>query len=285
MTGLALGLLLGTGLVLVWQSCWPRQPRERTPSRTLLRLQDELTQAGISASVLTIPVVCAVAGCVVGLLVGLLTAVLPIGVCFGAMAAWLPVGAVRWRARRRRTRLRELWPDVVDNLASAVRAGMSLPEAVSQLAVRGPAELREPFDAFARSYRASGRFHLALDELKASLADPVADRIVESLRIARDVGGSDLGRLLRTLSAFLRDDARTRSELETRQGWTINAARLAVAAPWIVLALLATRPASIEAYGSPTGAMVLGTGAGVSLVAYRLMLRIARLPEDERVLR
>ena len=54
--------------------------------------------------------------------------------------------------------------------------------------------------------------------------------------MAREVGGTDLGRLLRTLSAFLREDARTRAELETRQGWTVNAARLAVAAPWIVLA-------------------------------------------------
>ena len=85
-------------------------------------------------------------------------------------------------------------------------------------------------------YRATGRFHDCLDRLKDRLSDPVADRIIESLRIAREVGGSDLGRLLRTLSAFLREDARTRAELETRQSWTVNAARLAVAAPWIVLA-------------------------------------------------
>ena len=60
----------------------------------------------------------------------------------------------------------------------------------------------------------------------------MGDRLVESLRIAREVGGTDLGHLLRTLSGFLREDARTRAELETRQSWTVNAARLAVAAPW-----------------------------------------------------
>ncbi len=84
---------------------------------------------------------------------------------------------------------------------------------------------------------------------------------------------------------FLREDARTRAELETRQGWTVNAARLATAAPWVVLAMLSLQHDSLQAFSTPAGAAVLGIGAGVTLVAYRLMIRIGRLPEDERVLR
>jgi tight adherence protein B len=98
------------------------------------------------------------------------------------------------------------------------------------------------------------------------------------------VGGSDLGRLLRTLSAFLRDELRVRTELETRQGWVANAAKLAVAGPWILLALLSFRSASIQAYQQPSGIAVLLVGAAVSVVAYRVMVRLGRLPEDERVL-
>ena len=64
---------------------------------------------------------------------------------------------------------------------------------------------------------------------------PVGDRVVEALRVAREVGGGDLGPLLRALSGYSRDDLRTRAELESRQSWTVNAARLAVAAPWVVL--------------------------------------------------
>jgi len=156
---------------------------------------------------------------------------------------------------------------------------------VVQLAQRGPEPLRPAFRRFGEDYRATGRFGECLDRLKAALADPVADRIVEALRVARDVGGTELGRLLRTLSQFLREDARTRAELQTRQGWTVNAARLALCAPWVVLALLALRPETVVAYNSATGVLVLLVGGGVSLFAYRLMLRIARLPEDERVLR
>ena len=99
------------------------------------------------------------------------------------------------------------------------------------------------------------------------------------------MGGSDLGRLLRTLSSFLREDARTRAELETRQSWVVNAARLAVAAPWLLLGLLSIRTESIRAYNAPGGWIVLGVGAGLRLVAYRLMLRLGRLPVERRVLR
>lgn len=174
---------------------------------------------------------------------------------------------------------------MVDHLASAVRAGLSLPEGVSGLGTRGPEPLRPSFERFAEDYRAFGAFGPCLDRLADDLADPASDRIVEALRLAREVGGTDLGRLLRTLSAFLRDDLRTRSELEARQGWTVSAARLALAAPWIVLLLLATRTNTVQAYDSATGVIVLVSGGAASVVAYLVMRRIGRLPQEPRVLR
>lgn len=289
MTGLALGLCAGLGLFSIWWSCWPLDVGAAGTGRRhrqLERWADDLVVAGLPGlGVGRLALLSAVAGLVTTLLVLGLTGVPAIAVCFGAIAAGVPAVLVRSLAHRKRAHLRDLWPDVIDNLASAVRAGLSLPEALGQLSVRGPERLRPPFAAFAHDYRASGRFNDALDRLKERLADPVGDRVVESLRVARDVGGSDLGKLLRTLSQFLRHEARTRGELEGRQSWTVNGARLAVAAPWIVLALLSTRPESVAAYGRPAGAVVLGGGAALSVVAYRMMLRIARLPDEERVLR
>ena len=155
---------------------------------------------------------------------------------------------------------------------------------MSQLGHRGPEELRPAFAAFAQDYRITGRFHDCLDRLKERLSDPVADRLIESLRIAREVGGSDLGRLLRTLSVFLRDDSRTRAELETRQSWTVNGARLAVAAPWLVLLLLCFQPDVIQRYATGAGVVVLATGGLLCAAAYRLMVRIGRLPVERRIL-
>ncbi|MCC2334730.1 type II secretion system F family protein [Cellulomonas wangsupingiae] len=285
--GVVVGLLLGAGLACVWWSWWPVVAvGGRRPDGWTARVQDTLTQAEIAG--VTPGGLVAVSG-LVGLVVAavsfLVVPVPAVNVCFGAFAVTAPLTLVRGRARRRLAAARELWPDVVDHLASGVRAGLSLPEAVAQLGDRGPAELRPPFRAFAEDYRATGRFADSLDTLKDRLADPVADRIIEALRLTRDVGGTDLGRLLRTLSSFLREDLRTRGEIEARQGWTVYAARLAVAAPWVVLAMLATRPEAIRAYDSAAGAAVLLVGAASTVVAYRLMLRVARLPDDPRVLR
>ncbi|WP_068401563.1 type II secretion system F family protein [Kribbia dieselivorans] len=288
MTGLFLGALLGTGLFLVWWACWvqPEVPRVGSRGRMLDALRDEIAQAGMTGAtptgVLTVSVVLFA---VVFLGFVATVKVVPIAACFGLIAAGLPIVIIRGRARHRRHVLRDLWPDAVDNISSAVRAGLALPEALAQLGVRGPVELRPAFIAFGEDYRATGRFHDCLDRLKERLSDPVADRLIESLRVAREVGGTDLGSLLRTLSSFLREDARTRAELETRQAWTVNAARLAVAAPWIVLAMMTTRPDSMAAYGTVTGVLVLAIGGALTVVAYQLMLRIGRLSEDERVLR
>lgn len=288
MRALAIGLLLGLGLFCIWWSTWPREPvPARSPRAGLrVRLRDELAQAGyVSVTPGNVITACAVGGVLIFLLVAAATRVLPVAAAFALMAGYSPLALVRMRARRRRTQLRDLWPDVVDNIASGVRAGLALPEALSQLAVRGPEELRPAFASFAQDYRTSGRFQECLDRLKDRLSDPVADRLVESLRIAREVGGSDLGRLLRTLSGFLREDARTRAEIETRQGWTVNAARLASAAPWAVLAMMSLQRESLQVFSSAGGVLVLAVGAAVTLLAYRLMIRIGRLPEDERVLR
>ena len=290
--GAALGLLLGLGLFCVWWACWPVASADgaddSAPARPGWsdRLRDDLTAAGVQG---LSPSVLAAASVMVGVVVGAgslaVSGAPPVAACFGLITAAAPLALVRSRAASRRAHVRELWPEAVDHLASGVRAGLSLPEALAALGQRGPTQLRPAFAAFADDYRATGRFVACLDALKERLADPVGDRVVESLRLTREVGGSDLGRLLRTLSAFLRDDARTRAELRARQSWTVHGARLAVAAPWLVLALLATRPEAVAAYDSASGVVVLAVGAVLSAVAYRLMLRLGRLPEERRVLR
>jgi tight adherence protein B len=209
----------------------------------------------------------------------------PVAVVFALIAAQGPTTIVRSRSRQRQRERALAWPEAIDDLASAVRAGLSLGDALAALGVRGPETLRPAFVAFTLDLQISGHFGTALDRLKDRLADPTGDRVVESLRVARDVGGGDLGRLLRNLSWFLREDARTRAELTARQAWAVNGARLAVAAPWLVLLLLSFRREVIGRYATPTGVVVLLAGVGACVVAYALMMRIGRLPVERRVLR
>jgi len=282
---LAIPAVLVAGLVLVGLGVDGR-PRTARSRRWAGRFQDWATQAGVRGVRLWhVVAVLGGAGVAVGVAVVALTRSLWLGLAFAGLAGWLPLGALRARRRRRLRELREVWPDAIDNLASGVRAGMSLPEAVAGLAERGPETLRAPFARFADDYHANGRFSTALDRLKDELADPTADRVVEALRLAREVGGSELGRTLRTLSGFLRDEQRVRKELEARQTWVVVAARMAFATPWAVLLLLATKPEAVAAYRGTGGAVVLAVGAAMAVAGYRMMLAIGRLPTEERVLR
>lgn len=280
------GLALGVGIVLVWAALARAPLPDRPTPRWWVAWCDVVTRAdmpGLTGGRL-------VALCVLAGLAGFLTALAAtrawtIGAALGALCLPLPAAAARSRANRRALAARACWPDVVDSLVSGVRAGVGLPELLVEVGRSGPEPLRPAFAAFARDFRADGRFDAALDGLKARLADSVADRLVEALRIARQVGGADLGQLLRDLGFLLREDARVRGELEARQSWTVNAARLGVAAPWVVLVLLGTQGQAQAAYQSAQGAAVLVVGLAASVLAYLLMRRIGRLSHEERSLR
>ena len=282
--GVVVGLGVGVGLMLVWSAFTLPRPQLRAGRRSS-GLRDLMDRAGLGrVSVSSLAALCASVGLVAFVVVQVVSRTVPVALAFGVIGAYLPVMVVRSRARTRQQEFALVWPDAVDNLTSAVRAGMSLPDALAGLATSGPEPLRDPFAQFALDYQVSGRFSESLDRLKERLADPVGDRMVEGLRVAREVGGGDLGRLLRNLSHYLREDARTRSELQSRQAWTVNGARLAVASPWLVLLLMSFQSEVIRRYASPTGVVVLVIGAVLCVAAYRLMMRIGRLPTERRIL-
>ncbi len=284
--GALVGLGVGIGLALVWSAFFvPRRPR-RTSTTDVGPVAGLLARAGLGdVAVPSFLALCLASGALTALVIQVVSRTAPVAVAFGVMGGYLPVAVVAGRARRRQRDFAEVWPEAVDNLASAVRAGMSLPDALAGLGTRGPEPLREAFDSFALDYQVTGRFGDCLDRLKEELADPVGDRVVEGLRIAREVGGGELGRLLRNLSGYLRDDARTRSEMESRQAWTVNGARLAVAAPWLVLLVMSFQSDVIRRYSSPAGVAILTLGAAVCVGAYWSMMRIGRLPVERRILR
>lgn len=281
---LGLGALLGLGLLLVVSPLmWPARPVDDRRSIAAARVRDELSLAGLARVPLGVVIaVAAVFGVVAGALAQAVFAISVITLVAAFLGVALVPIVVRARASRRRAANRAVWPDVVDHLVASVRAGMSLPESVSALAELGPSATRGAFATFEAEYRRTGNFALCLDELKSTLADPVADRILETLRMAREVGGSDVTAVLRGLSGYLREDAALRAEVVARQSWIRNAARLGVAAPWLLLLVLASRHETIVAYDSAAGTTLIIAGVAVSIVAYQAMVTLGRLPEERR---
>lgn len=284
--GTVISLIAGTGLVLVWSSFWEQEPRPPREKAAINRMRDRLNQAGMhDLGITTFIVTCLIIAIIAWIVTFAISTSLAISTVASILLALSPMWYVSMAARRRRTEISALWPDTIDDLISAIRAGMSLPEALASLADRGPEPLQHHFRDFAAHYQATGRFDECLTTLKARIADADADRIIEALRITREVGGTDLTKLLGTLADFLRKDLATRRELEARQSWTTAGARIATVAPWIVLLLLSTRKETTQAFDTPLGLMVLATGVVMTALAYVLMLRLGRLPEEERVLR
>lgn len=264
--GLVVGLLFAAGVLAMWTSSVPKpRPAQSHPivSRSHLAAVGGAAAGGVGALILTgLPIV---------------------GVMALVVGAYVPT-ALRSRQRKRQASVRaHAWPEVIDSLVSAVRAGMSLPEALSSVGMRGPDCLKSEFAAFADDYRTTGQFDTAIANLRDRLKDPVADRVCEAMLVAREVGGSDLGQMLRTLSDFVRQDLRLRDEVTARRSWTVNGARLAVAAPWIVLVLLSSQPEVVEAYRSAEGIVVLSASALICVLAYWLMSKIAELPAPGRL--
>ena len=210
--------------------------------------------------------------------VALVVTTVPVFALLAAVSAcFIPSAVRRRRDAKRRAAREQAWPNVLDDVTSAVRAGLNLPEAISKAGRAAPVDLQPAFRGFDAHYARTGDFGAALEAMRIEIHDGVFDQLAHALVMARDVGGGDLTQVLRSLGVFIRAELQLRGELLARQSWSVNSARMAVAAPWLVLVMLSARPSTVEAYRTGTGALVLLGVALSSVFAYAAMLRIARL--------
>lgn len=184
---------------------------------------------------------------------------------------------------KRNSAIQGACPELIDILISGVQSGLSLNESLSGLAVRGPEIFRSEFHVFTENLYQSGDFNRALTTVKDSLAHPTVDQIIEALLIAKELGGAELLTILRLLGKFIREDLTLRREIEVKQNWIKNSAHLSAAAPWILLLLLSTQPATAEAFSTPTGIAILCAGLGLTALAYLWMNSLSRIPTPNRI--
>jgi tight adherence protein B len=208
-----------------------------------------------------------------------LTALGPIATVAMVLAGW---GMVRSRIDRRERALRAAWPGVCDHLRQAVRSGAGVGEAVWSVADHVPLELRPAFARYQQALEAGQSVSGALTRLKSDVANPVADRIIEALRMAHEVGGPELPRILADLQSSVRADWQVREDALAKQAWIRAASKLGVAAPWIVLVMISGRTETQTSYATPAGVTLLLVGAGVSAFAFKVMQKLGTLPAEKR---
>lgn len=107
---------------------------------------------------------------------------------FGALAP-LPRIGYAWLRHRRLRQFEEQLPDALMMLAGALRAGLSLNMAISQLVVEAPAPLGQEFTLLLREQRLGVTLEQSLNGLARRVPTQTTILVVSAMRIATETGG------------------------------------------------------------------------------------------------
>ena len=216
-------------------------------------------------------------------LVFFVTSSLVIALTFSFLVMVITTIAAKRTNNKRFNAMTAAWPEVIDHLVTGIQSGLSITESLIGLSTRGPEVLRPLFSEFAGSMKSRGNFDLSRAKLKIECAQTGSDQIFEAIAISKTLGGAELLTILHTVGTFLRQDLALRREIEVKHGWIKNSAHLSAAAPWLLLLLLSTQPATARAFSTSSGVLILSFGVAMTAIAYVWMNRLGRLPELPRV--
>lgn len=153
-------------------------------------------------------------GFVVFVLAYVFSKVFWISVIVGALAATLPR---RWLAQQRAKRLatlEEQLPDAVDQLVSSVRAGLSLPQAISEAAASTPRPMSEELLQIANEERAGRPLAEAIEAARVRIGGRGFPLVAAALRVSLEKGGN-LPQALQRISESLKEIWRLEQRLLT----------------------------------------------------------------------
>ena len=246
--------------------------------RWVTKLQLLIEQAGIKMPAASLVLMSLGIG-LAGLLLGLLLPVpLPMVVMLAAAAAAAPFAVVALKRKQRFAKFAELFPDAVDLLSRAVRAGHAF---TTGFALIG-SEMPEPVAGEFRTAYSQQNLGLPLDDTlrNLTLRIPLTDvRIfVSALLIQRESGGN-LAEILDNLAYVIRERFRILRQVEilSAEGrismWVLMGAPIVGA----VLLFLINPDYMSRLFTDPWGRIALGTAAGMQFIGYLIIRKIVRI--------
>ena len=284
MTALLLAAVAGFGTYLMAAPDRSSRPRRSVPDQLARRARLLLDQAGLEG---VEPVHFVAASLTGGLLAAMVaSAIFGVGLpaaIIALAASALPGVAWRRERLRRRRAARAAWPRLIEELRVLTGSvGRSIPQALLEVGLRGPDELRPAFRAAQREWSLTTDLERTLAVLKEQLADPTADAACETLLVAAEVGG-EIDARLAALAEDRRQDLAGRREAEAKQ----SGARFARAFVILVPAGMALAGLSVgdgrAAYQTPQGQVLVAIGLLLIAACWWWAGRVMRLPEAERV--
>ena len=247
---------------------WPR----------MTKLQQTLSQADVKlkAGKFLLLTVCACATS--GVLVLLLSNSKLFAGVAAAFGLFVPYMYVSFRRSQRFSKFEELFPEAIDTLARAVRAGHAFPTALELLAT----EMGEPVGGEFRKLFEEQKFGLPLRDALLNMAErmPIVDVkfFATAVMLQRETGGN-LAEILDGLSYVIRERFKILRQVRvyTAQG-RLTMLLLMALPPIIVVVMAVMNPGFMTPlFTDPLGHALIAAGIVLQTIGYLLIRKIIRI--------
>lgn len=241
-------------------------------------LQRLIDQSGVRLTVGTLLLTCGCTGLLTLLLVSKLTAEPLLGVAVGAAASMLPYFYVVRARTKRMLKFEEHFPEAIDLIARALRAGHAFPTGLSMVAEEVP----DPVGAEFKSVYDQQNFGVPMPEALRRFAErvPVLDArfFVTAVLTQREAGGN-LAEVLDNLAAVIRERFKVKRQVRVisahgrMTGWV-----LAGLPPALALAFFIVSPRHMQTLiNDPLGVQMLVAAVILQLAGTLIIRKIVNI--------
>lgn len=217
---------------------------------------------------------------VVCVLAGLATTIAMASISSGVVVA-LSVAALPWLiirriAEKRRVQIEDQLADAMVSFSSAVRSGLSLPQALEILSQQCPRPIQQEFRQIFGEYRMGKTLEVCLREARERLRSQNFALFAAALEASRTSGGR-LNETVERIAVSVRELQRLERKLQAETAQARKSALYMACAPPIILAVYYVFFDPIQTtrlFTEPAGIMMLGIAALLNVSAYLLARKI-----------
>ena len=247
-------------------------------SERVSAIQKMLAQAGMSIRAGNFIGVCALTGIAAGIIIFILAKKVEIAWVAMLVGLLLPYSYASYRRNKRFEKFEELFPEAIDTLARAVRAGHAFTTALEMIS----AEVAEPVCSEFRKLFEEQKFGMPVRDALINLTErmPLVDVkfFVTAVMLQRETGGN-LAEILDNLSYVIRERFKIMRQVRvyTAQG-RLTMMLLMGLPPIIVVVMLTTSPGFIRPlFADPIGHTLIVTGIVLQTLGYFVIRNIIRI--------
>lgn len=192
-----------------------------------------------------------------------------------ALAAMLPYLYILRRRTRRFTRFEEEFPDVLDSMCRALRAGHPIPAALELAAEEGAPPVNAEMSKTLEEWKLGKGLDQALESLAARLPLESVALFVAAAKLSTRTGGR-LGQILGNLAEGMREANALRGEVRAMSAHgRLSAATLTALPVLIALLMMLVNPHYLEIlYRHPSGKPLMTAAVVCIILAHFVMRKI-----------